>query len=88
MYSTQKMVAVGYNANMVNLQTVLRSYRVVRAFNCQCQSRISPAFDPSILRHSGICGVADEAVFNNVGKMKKSPKIPLIHISLYNTGWQ
>ena len=28
--------------------------RVVRASDCQCQSRNSPGFDPSILRHSGI----------------------------------
>ncbi len=39
---------------------------VVRASGCQCQSRNSPKFDPSILRHSGIWGAADEAVLNNV----------------------
>jgi hypothetical protein len=39
----------------------MRSSRVVRAPDCQCQSRNSPGFDPSILRHSGIWGAADEA---------------------------
>ncbi len=29
----------------------LRSSRVDRAFDCQCRSRNSPGFDPSILRH-------------------------------------
>jgi hypothetical protein len=39
---------------------------------CQCQSRNSPGFDPSILRHSGIRGVADEAALKNVHKKKQS----------------
>jgi hypothetical protein len=30
------------------------SSQVVRASDCQCKSRNSPVFDPSILRHSGI----------------------------------
>jgi hypothetical protein len=30
----------------------MRSNLVVRATDCQCQSRNSPGFDPSILRHS------------------------------------
>jgi hypothetical protein len=33
---------------------------------CQCQSRNSPGFDPSILRRSGIWGTADEALLNKV----------------------
>ncbi len=45
--------------------------RAVRASGCQCQSCNSPGFDPSILRHSGICGAADEAVLSNVYKNKK-----------------
>jgi hypothetical protein len=36
---------------------------VLRAFGCQCNS---PGFDPSIFRHSGIWGAADEAVLNKV----------------------
>ncbi len=31
-------------------------------------------FDPSILRHSGIWGAADDAVLNIVDKKKKNPK--------------
>ncbi len=46
--------------------------RVVRASGCQCQSRNSPGFVPSIIRHSGIWGAADEAVLSNVHKKKKS----------------
>ncbi len=50
----------------------MRSSRVVRASGCQCQSPNSPGFVPSILRHSGIRGVADEAALKNVHKKKKS----------------
>ncbi len=52
----------------------MRSSRVVRASGCQCQSRNSPRFDPSILQHSRIWGAADEAVLNNVHKKEKNPK--------------
>ncbi len=34
----------------------------------QCRSRNCPGFDPSILRHSGIWGAADETVLNTVHK--------------------
>ncbi len=44
----------------------MRSSRVVRASDCQCRSRKSPEFNPSILRHSGIGGAADEAVLKKV----------------------
>ncbi len=37
----------------------------------------SPGFDPSILRHSGIWGAADEAVLNTV--YKKNPKNPPVN---------
>ncbi len=52
-----------------------RSSRTVGASGCQYQSRNSPGFDPSIRRHSGIWGAADEAVLNNVHEKekKKSP---------------
>jgi hypothetical protein len=50
----------------------MRSSRVVRAFDCQCRSRDSPGFDPSIRRHSGIS--ADEALLNKVRKKKNPPK--------------
>ncbi len=44
----------------------LRSNRVVRSSYCQCRCRSSLLFDPSILRHNGIWGAADEAVLNKV----------------------
>ncbi len=52
----------------------MRSSRVVRASDCQCTSCNGPGFNPSIRRHSGIWGAADEAVLNIVRKKnKKSP---------------
>jgi hypothetical protein len=50
----------------------MRSSRVVRASGCQCQSRNTPGFDPSILRHSGFRRAADEEVLNNVHKKEKN----------------
>ncbi len=44
----------------------MRCSRVARASDSQCRSRNCPGFDPSILRHSGICGAADIAVLNQV----------------------
>jgi hypothetical protein len=53
----------------------MRSDLVVRASDCQCTSCNGPGFDPSIRRHSGIWGAADEAVLNIVRKKyKKSPQ--------------
>jgi hypothetical protein len=49
---------------------------LVRASDSQCRSRNCPGFDPSILRHSGICGAADEAVLNIVHKKKNPKKSP------------
>ncbi len=51
--------------------------RVIIASDSQCRSRSCPGFDPSILRHSGIWGAADEAVMNSVHKKKISKKSPL-----------
>jgi hypothetical protein len=51
----------------------MRSSKVVRASDCQCQSHNCSGFDPSILRHSGIWGAADEAVVNNVYRKKIPP---------------
>ncbi len=48
-----------------------RSSRGVRVSGCQCQSRIIPGFDPSLLRQSRIWGAAGEAVLNNVQKKEK-----------------
>jgi hypothetical protein len=63
------------------------SSRVVIASGCQCQSRNSPEFDPSILRHRGILGVEDEAALNNVHKKeKKSKNSPLNILFLKLTG--
>ena len=44
----------------------------------QCQSRNSRGFDPSILRHSGIRGAADEAVYSRITSIKNIKKIPLL----------
>jgi hypothetical protein len=62
----------------------MRSNRLVRVSNCQCRSRNSPAFDLSLLRHSGIWGAADEAVLNTVHRKKKIKKIPLFNYVLRN----
>ncbi len=52
----------------------MRSSLVVRASDCQCTSCNGPGFDPSIRRHSGIWGAADEAVLNIVRiKKRKNP---------------
>ncbi len=45
-----------------------------------CWKINSPGFDPSILRHSGIWGAADEAVLNTVHREQKSKKSPLFKI--------
>ncbi len=42
------------------------------ASDCQCRSRNSHGFDPNILRHSGIWGAADEAVYR---KKYKNPPV-------------
>ncbi len=52
----------------------MRSSLVVRASDCQCTSSNGPRFDPSIRRHSGIWGAADEAVLDTVRKKKKKKK--------------
>ncbi len=54
----------------------MRSSRVVIVSDSQCRSRNCPGFDPTILRHSGILGAADEAVLNTVHKKGKYPKNP------------
>ncbi len=61
--------------DLAEVELWMRSSRMVRASGCQCRSRISPGFDPSILRHSGIWGAADpEAVLNTVHSKKiKNP---------------
>jgi hypothetical protein len=58
----------------------LRCSRAVTASGCQCRIRNCPGFDPTILRHTGILGATDEAVFNNVHTKKKIKKIPLLKI--------
>ncbi len=59
----------------------MRSCRVVRASGCQCRSRNSPGFDPSILRHSGIRGATDGLVLNTVHRREKNQKNPSVDIS-------
>jgi hypothetical protein len=52
----------------------MRFSRLVRASDSQCRNRNCPGFDPSIHRHSGIGGAADETVLKTVHKKtKKSP---------------
>ncbi len=51
----------------------MRSSQVLRASGCQCQSRNSPEFDPSIIRDNGIWGAAEESVLNKIHKNKNSP---------------
>jgi hypothetical protein len=54
-------------ARMLNIRNSrMRSSLVVRASDCQCTSCNGPGFYPSIRRHSGIWGAADEAVLNIV----------------------
>jgi hypothetical protein len=48
----------------------VRSSLAVRAPDCQCTSCNGPGFNPSIRRHSGIWGAADEAVLNTVRTKK------------------
>ncbi len=53
----------------------MRSNQVVRAPDRQWQSRNCPGFDPSILRHSGILGAADETGLKSTArKSKNHPK--------------
>ncbi len=61
----------------------VRSSQVVRASDCQYRSPNSPGFHPSILRHSGIWGEADEAVLNKVHRRKKIQKFPLFFFKCY-----
>ncbi len=60
--------------SIVNIQRIfwMRSSLVVRASDCQCTSCNGPGFDPSIRRHSGIWGAADEAVLNIVRMFRET----------------
>ncbi len=60
----------------------MRSSLVVRASDCQCTSCNGPGFDPSIRRHSGIWGAADEAVLNIVRKKKIDDVSDLLNFSI------
>ncbi len=51
----------------------MRSRRVVRTSDCNCQSRNSSGFDPRILLHSGSWGAADDA------SKKISPFVKCLH---------
>ncbi len=61
----------------IYLSMWMRSSLVIRSSDCQCRSCKSPGFDPSILRHRGIWGAADEAMLNTVHRRKKFKKITL-----------
>jgi hypothetical protein len=54
----------------------MRSSLMVRASDCQCTSCNGPGLDPSIRRHSGISGAADETVLNIVRKKEKEKNPP------------
>ncbi len=71
----QKNLCLSKVCSIWDYASLYSSSRVVRMSGCQWQSRTSPGFDPSILRHSGIWRAADEAVLNNVHKkmITKSP---------------
>ncbi len=60
----------------------MRSSWVIRASGYQSPIRNSPGFYPSILRHSGIWGAADEAVLNSVSKKKKMSRKYLYSVSV------
>ncbi len=70
----------------------MRSSLVVRASDCQCTSCNGPGFDPSIRRHSGIWGAADEAVLNKKHFFAETchrfpaANVFLFHFSANNTG--
>ncbi len=49
---------------------------MVRASDSQCATRDCLGFDPSILRHSGVWGAADEAVLKKVQKNQKPTPPP------------
>jgi hypothetical protein len=51
----------------------MRYILVVRAPDCQCTNCNGPGFDPSIRRHSGIWGAANEALLNIVGMLYLAP---------------
>jgi len=68
---------------MRSSQVWMGSSQMVRPSGCQCQSRNSPMFDPSILRHSGTWGTAEEAVLNNVKKKKKNPSFKVADLYSY-----
>ncbi len=65
----------------------MRSSLVVRASDCQCTSCNGPEFDPSIRRHSGIWGAADEAVLNIVRKKKKKNTYNIFAHTILNLCW-
>ncbi len=53
------------------------------ASSCQSQSCNSSGFDPSILRHSGIWGAADEAVLNNVHNKTEIVRLMLCQFFIF-----
>jgi hypothetical protein len=68
---TRRTVGAGVGAKSYNGEKGWSLW--VRASDCQRQCRNGPGFNASILRHSGICGPADEAVLNKLPE--KNPKI-------------
>ncbi len=51
---------------------------------CQCQSRTSPGFDPSVLRHSDIWGAAEETVLNKYDKLRNRQQINFLTGHIYS----
>jgi hypothetical protein len=60
----------------------MRSSRVVRASDSQCQSGNCPGLDSSILRHNGIQGAADRAILNKVLQNSKKSTFNLFAVFL------
>ncbi len=76
---TWRNVTKRMRSSLVRMRSSLvrmRSSLVVRASDCQCTSCNGPGFDPSIRRHSGIWGAADETVLNIVRTKKNKKKSP------------
>ncbi len=78
-------VTRAWNKEKMYIYSHQRYSCVVRTFDCQCKSRNSPGFYPSILRHSRIWGAADKAVLNKVHtetNLKNHPCLYIIVITI------
>ncbi len=58
----------GFQMSWMRSSRCMRSSRVVKVSDCQCQNHNRPGFDPSIHRHSGIWGATVKELLNKVLK--------------------